>query len=237
MPVTNPEIAEILKKYNLKWTTSIRCPDIDEPTARVLQESSCQELLLGIESGSDRVLKEVVNKMYSKGTEDIRNCASILGKTDIKGRYNFISGLPSETMQEIHQSMDLADWIWKTDKNAKITFDAYSPYPGSKLYHVALKAGFKEPHDLEGWSKMTLSNEANPIAANLYYISGLKFRGKKGDSTDRNFPGLKRIIILPFEISANFRWKFRLLEYYGFEKAIIKKLFAWASKRSSGIKV
>jgi len=229
------KIADILKSHGLKWTTSIRCPDVDEKTAKLLEESGCQELLLGVESGSERILNEVVNKMYPRGIEDTRECARALSKTKIHGRYNFMVGVPTETMKEIHQSMDLADWIWKTDKNAKITFDAYSPYPGSKLYQEALKSGFKEPQDLEGWSKMTLSNEVNPIAGNLYYISGLRFRGKRGDTTDRNFPGFKRFIILPFEISAHLRWKTRFLRYYGLEKSIIKKLFAWASKKGKGI--
>jgi radical SAM superfamily enzyme YgiQ (UPF0313 family) len=230
------KISDILRNFGLKWTTSIRCPSIDEKTARMLEKSGCRELLLGVESGSDRVLKEVVNKMHPHGVEDTRECARVLSGTTIQSRYNFIAGLPSETIQEMHQSMDLADWIWKTDKNAKITFDAYSPYPGSELYNEAVKAGFKEPHDLDGWSKMTLSNEVNPVAGNLYYISGLRFRGKKGDSTDRNFPGLKRLIILPFEISAHLRWRLRFFGYYGWEKAIVKKLFAWASRTGSGRK-
>ncbi len=226
------KIAEILKKFGLTWSTSIRCSDINEETARILEEGGCKELLLGVESGSDRILNEVIHKMYPKGCEDIRNCTRILSKTKIQGRYNFMAGVPSETIEEIYKSMDLADWIWKTDENAKITFDAYSPYPGSKLYQETLKAGFKEPQDFEGWSKMTLSNEINPIASNLYYISGLRFRGKKGDSTDRNFPGLKRLIILPFEISAHIRWRLRFLKYYGLEKSIVSMLFAWVSRKA-----
>ncbi|MDO8592405.1 MAG: radical SAM protein [bacterium] len=226
------KIAEIIKRFGITWSTSIRCSDMDEETARVFEESGCHELLLGVESGSDRVLNEVVNKMYPKGSEDIRNCARILSKTKIRGRYNFIAGLPSETAEETHKSMDLADWIWRTDQNAKIAFAAFSPYPGSKLYQEALKAGFKEPQDFSGWSKMSLSNEVNPIASNLYYIAGLKFREKKGDSTNRNFSGLKRLIIYPFEISARLRWKYRFLKYYELEKFIIKMLFIWASKRT-----
>jgi len=169
--------------------------------------------------------------MYPKGCEDIRNCTRILSKTNIRGRYNFMSGVPTETMEEIYKSMDLADWIWQTDKNAKITFSAYSPYPGSKLYQEALKAGFKEPHDFEGWSKMSLSNNINPIPGNLYYMAGLRFRKRKGDSTSRNFFGLKRLIILPFEVSAHLRWKFRFIRYYRLEKFIINKLFTWTSKK------
>jgi len=225
-------IAGIMKKFNLAWTTGIRCSDVDDEAAEIFGNGGCRELLLGVESGSDRILKEVVNKGYSKGTEDIRNCARALAKTRIRGRYNFMSGVPTETPEEVRQSMDLADWIYKTDKNALFCFDAYAPYPGTRLYKLALqKTNFKEPKNLEEWSRVTLSNETNPVAQNLYYISGLRFRGKKGDATSRNFPGFKRLLIMPFEISAHIRWRLRWLRGYGLEKAIVKRLFSRASKR------
>lgn len=225
------KIAEILQNFGLSWSTGIRCNDIDEEIAKILDESGCRELLLGVESGSDRVLK-LLNKGYPRGTEDICRCARNLSKTKIHGRYNFMSGVPTESMKEIRQSMNLADWIHQTDKNSLFCFDAYAPYPGTKLYQEALKTNFKEPQSMEEWSKMTLSNSTQPIAQNLYYISGLRFRGKKGDITSRNFPRWKRILILPFEISAHIRWKTRFLKYYGLEKAIVKMLFARATKKS-----
>lgn len=226
------KIAEILHNFGLSWTTGIRCNDVDEQTAKVLNESGCQELLLGVESGSDRILKEILNKGYPKGAEDIRRCAINLSKTGIQGRYNFMAGVPTESMKEIRQSMKLADWIHKMDKNSIFCFDAYAPYPGTKLYQEALKTNFKEPKNMEEWSRMTLSNETVPIAQNLYYISGLRFRGKRGDTTSRNFPGWKRFLILPFEISAHIRWRTGFLSFYGLEKAVIKRLFAWASQKA-----
>jgi radical SAM superfamily enzyme YgiQ (UPF0313 family) len=225
------EIAKILHSSDLSWSTGIRCNDIDEEIAKVLDENGCRELLLGAESGSDRILKEIIKKGYAHGTEDVRNCARVLSRTRIHGRYNFMCGTPTETKKELHESMDLADWIHKTDKNSLVNFDAYAPYPGSEAYEEALKTNFREPQTLEEWSKITLSNEIVPIAQNLYYISGLRFRGGKGDTTSRNFPGIRRFLILPFEISAHIRWRTRFLKYYGLERAIVKKLFAWASRR------
>lgn len=224
--------AKLLHKHNLVWTTSLRCTDIDDKTAQMLQKNGCREVLLGVESGSNRVLKKIINKDYPKGVDDIKNCAKALSKTSITGRYNFMSGVPGETIKDIKKSMDLADWIAKTHKNAIFCFDAYAPYPGSQLYQKAIKSYFKEPQNLEEWSKVTLSNETNPIAQNLYYLSGLRFRGKKGDATSRNFPGLKRLIIFPFEMSAYLRWKLRFINYYCLEKAIVKKLFKWASSKA-----
>jgi radical SAM superfamily enzyme YgiQ (UPF0313 family) len=226
-------MAEFLRNSGLSWSTGMRCSDIDDESAKILDENGCDELLLGAESGSDRVLKKVLTKGYPNGTDDIRNCARSLSKTKIYGRYNFMSGVPTESIKEIHQSMDLVDWIYKVDKNSIFCFDAYAPYPGSRLYKKALETYFNEPKNLEEWSKMTLSNETVPIAQNLYYITGLRFRGKKGDVTSRNFPGLKRLLILPFEISAHIRWRTRFLSFYDLEKAIIIRLFAWASKRAN----
>lgn len=225
-------VSEILHKFGLSWTTSIRCNDVNEEIAKILDENGCKELLLGAESGSDRILEEIINKKYPNGVEDVRHCARNLSKTKIHGRYSFIAGLSTESTEEIKQSMDLADWIRKTDKNSRINFNAYAPYPGSKLYQEALKTNFKEPQNLEEWSKMSLSNETVPIAQNLYYISGLKFRGGKNDTTSKNFPGLKRLLIFPFEIFARLRWKTRFLKYYWLEKTIIKWLFSWASRKN-----
>jgi hypothetical protein len=84
---------------------------------------------------------------------------------------------------------------------------------------------------MEAWSRMSLSNSLDPVSENLFYISGLRFRGGKGDTTSKNFPGWRRAIIKPFELSARFRWHKRFLKWYNIEKPIVKFLFRWASRR------
>lgn len=226
------EIAGVIRPLGLTWSTSIRCCDVTNNVAKILDESGCHELLLGVESGSDRVLNEILTKGYPKGIEDVRECARALSKTNICGRYNFMAGVPTESKEDVRMSIDLVDWIDKIHHNAIFNFDAYAPYPGTKLYKMALEIGFQEPKTIEEWSEMTLSNPLVPVAQNLYYICGLRFRGKSGDVTSRNFPGIKRLLILPFEILAHIRWRIKFLSYYKLEKAIIKMLFSWASKKA-----
>lgn len=221
-------IARVLQGFGLIWSADIRCDTLDEELARDFDTNGCHELLLGVESGSDRILKEIINKGY--GVADVRKCAQILSKFRIHGRYNFMCGLPTETRSELHASLDLADWIHKTDKNGFISFDGFVPYPGTRLYEQALKTNFKEPQTLEEWSKMSLSNATVPVAQKLYYIAGLRFRK---DKTSRNFPGLKRLLILPFEISGYLRWKTRFFAMFGLEKAMVSRLFFWASRKIS----
>jgi hypothetical protein len=40
--------------------------------------------------------------------------------------------------------------LLKTPRSAK-SFNIYTPYPGTELYHLALQYGLKEPERLEDW--------------------------------------------------------------------------------------
>ena len=226
-------VGRVMKKHGIAWHTSIRCDYVNDERAGMLDKYGCTGVLLGIESGSNRVLRDVVGKDYANGVEDIKSCTRVLAKTNISGFYSFMCNTPTETQEELHASMELADWIRETDKKARISFFVYAPYPGTALYHYALENGFVPPQDFEGWSKITMNNPVNPLAEGIYYIAGLHFRGAEGDKTNKNFPGWKRAIIAPFEASANLRWKKRYIKHYGFEKAIVKRLFEWASSRVS----
>ena len=226
-------IGEVMRQHGIDWDTDLRPDYIDEEMIRILEEGGCVGIFLGVESGSERVLREVIHKGLPTGVEDLRHCARLLGQSKIKGIYSFMCNLPTESQEELAESMSLADYIEKHDPKARISFYVYSPYPGTCLYDVALAHGFKEPQTLEGWSKIILSNSVNARAESLYYIAGLRFRGKKGDNTDRNFPGLLRMFILPFELSARLRWWLRFLSFYAVQKMIVKALFRWASQRGS----
>ena len=225
------QIGEIMRRHGIVWDTDIRPEYIDEELIRILDEGGCSTLFMGIESGADRVLRDIICKDLPNGVENLKKCARLLGKSKIKAIYSFMCNLPTESQEELSQSMALADYIEDHDPKARISFYVYAPYPGTRLYKVALEHGFKEPESMEDWSKITLSNTVNKSAEALYYISGLRFRGKKGDNTNRNFPGTLRLMILPFELSARMRWAFRFLSFYSVEKFFVKILFKWASQR------
>jgi len=224
-------VGRVLKKHDIAWHTSIRCDYVNDTTAGLLDKYGCTGVLLGIESGADRVLRDVVGKDYANGVEDIKSCTRILAKTNISGFYSFMCNTPTETNEELHASMALAEWIAATDKKARISFFVYAPYPGTALYEYALKTDFIPPKDFEGWSKITLNNPVNPLAENIYYLAGLRFRGAEGDKTNKNFPGWKRALIAPFEAEAKWRWSKRYVKHYSLQKAVVKHLFEWASQK------
>lgn len=224
-------IVSVLKKHNLLWATCGRASDINPETVSILEGGGCQRIFMGVETGSERILKEVIGKDYPGGVEDIRESARLIAKSAIRATYSFMCNIPSETRQELEMSMDLADWIHQTDSKSSISFYVYAPYPGTPLYEEALTKGFIPPRGMEAWSRMSLSNSMDAISENLFYISGLRFRGGKGDTTSKNFPGWRRAFIKPFELLAKFRWPRRCLTWYNIEKPIVKFLFRWASQR------
>ena len=86
----------------------------------------------------------------------------------------------------------------------------------------------KLPTTIDGWSEYSLHQTHDHRANARYHIGGLRFHMGKGDNTNRNFPGIKRLLVAPFELSALIRWKLRLFDYY-WEKKPLELLLKWAS--------
>lgn len=125
----------------------------------LLLDSNCHVLQFGIESGSQRILN-MINKQIS--IEDIREVNKELAHYDIALRYNFIIGLPTETQDEIGQTLNLIHELQCENPHVESPFvNIYSPYPGTRLYQQAIKCGFNAPANLEQWASISW-NTPNP---------------------------------------------------------------------------
>ncbi len=141
----------ILEKVNLPTYTEIRIDYIDENFIRKLKEVDPKLILVGAESGSDRILK-LIGKGFT--VEEMKEGVKLFAKYHIPAHYSFILGLPTETKEETGESIDLMLWIHKNHPEALFTVGQYMPYPGSDLYDFAVKCGFKEPKDTEDWHRI-----------------------------------------------------------------------------------
>ena len=95
----------IKQKINLSWAAQCRPDLLDKKTARYMKKADCRCINTGIESGSDRVLKEINKK--SK-TYDITKGIKTAKKAGINVVGSFILGLPGETLSEMKQSVSYA---------------------------------------------------------------------------------------------------------------------------------
>lgn len=117
-----------------------------------LLESGCKVIQFGIESGSLRIIKEINKKI---DIDKVIKVNKKLSEYPLSIRYNFIIGFPGETRDDINDTLNLIDKLQSDNHHVEPPFvNTYNPYPGTHLYEKALKYGFEEPKNLEGWSKM-----------------------------------------------------------------------------------
>lgn len=121
---------------------------------------------IGAECGSDRIL-EMLKKNCT--VEDIVECNRKLARhPEIKAAYNFIMGIPGETLEELKGTRDLMLQLVNDHPNC-IIFppNKFRPLPGTELYNVAQKQWHYEmPSTLSAWADIEV--EADAISAGWY---------------------------------------------------------------------
>ncbi len=93
----------IRNNYGFKWIANFRCQFIDVEMVELMKASGCEGVFLGIESGSDRILKNM-NKVAS--VEKYREGIALLKKFGISTFGSFIVGFPGETDATVQESLD-----------------------------------------------------------------------------------------------------------------------------------
>lgn len=156
-----------MKDYKLKWAASINPRDIlraqkgeVNELLEEISDSGCTRLLMGMESGNNRVLKDIVDKRVTK--EELKYVAELISKYKILGSYTFIVGFPNETKEEIQDTLNFVRELWNLDYKPETRVHIYTPYPGTQLYDDAIKLGFEVPNNLEEWSKFDYYRSMTP---------------------------------------------------------------------------
>jgi radical SAM PhpK family P-methyltransferase len=92
----------IKNNYRFRWNSHFRCQFADRETVELMKASGCEGVFLGIESGSDRMLKNMnkgVNiQQYYKG-------AALLKEYGILTYGSFIIGFPGETDETVQETI------------------------------------------------------------------------------------------------------------------------------------
>ena len=146
----------IKEKIDIKWGAQGRIDYLhsyDQDFIDLLKGSGLHTVNLGVESGSDRVLKAISKDITRQQVIEVK---IRLTKNDIYQNYFFMFGFPGETDDDIFQTAEL---IYQLISEKSFLFDIYgpslyTPYPGTELFDESVKMGFKPANTLEGWIKM-----------------------------------------------------------------------------------
>lgn len=135
---------------------------LDRELVKLMKASGCEYIDVAIESGTERVRKEIINKPVDY--EQAKEMIHFARKQGIFVVANFIIGFPTETWDEIRQSVKSAEEI---DADYIKLFVAI-PLPNTKLWDLCIKEGaFKE--DFENADRIWTTGqmiETNDFKAN-----------------------------------------------------------------------
>lgn len=133
-------------KLNVKWYTSARYQILSDEMINMIADAGCIRILLGVESGSERIQK--MNNKIIELNKAIR-ISKILRKKGIFVTNAYILGHPTETLNELRQTLRYIKEI-PADENL---IQLYRPMPGTPYFDICKKIGkVRVPETLEGWS-------------------------------------------------------------------------------------
>jgi radical SAM superfamily enzyme YgiQ (UPF0313 family) len=114
------------------------------------KQSGLRRLLVGVESGSNEVLKRIKKDIK---IEQVYETAQKMLRFGIAGHFPFIVGFPGETDEDIQASLDCAKKLRSMSPDFLTPIYYFKPYPGSALVIEAVAGGFRLPETLEDWAK------------------------------------------------------------------------------------
>ena len=125
-------ILELIKERNLRfsWTCMANANDLDEEILKLMRETGCWQIAIGIESGDDEILKFIKKGITA---EQVRKTANSAEKAGIMVKGFFMLGHPTETHASLRKTRDFALSLPLTDVVCTIA----TPIRGTELYEMA----------------------------------------------------------------------------------------------------
>jgi len=156
----------------ITWTCNSRVDYVDREMLALMGKAGCTYIAWGIESGSEAVLKKV-HKGYR--IEQTLQSLQWARQAGIKNWGYFIIGLPGETVETIHQTMDLS----KKLPLDIVLFHVAAPYPGTPFFFQVVENGWFRPST--NWEEVdmdqaTVLDYPNLKAEELLYWQKRAFR-------------------------------------------------------------
>lgn len=117
----------IENNLNFKWSCYSRVQNINEELVQQMKKAGCFMVLLGIESGNQKIIDSIKKKIT---LEQVTNAVKLFKKYDIDCLGFFMIGLPEDTHQTVEETVSFA-------KELNLDFPFFSvttPFPGTELY-------------------------------------------------------------------------------------------------------
>ena len=150
------------RKMKIKWTSFCRFDTFDKAMKTIgsdfleaIKDSGCHYISFGAESGSQRLLNEIVLKDVN--IEQIERTISSLKDGGISHRVSFICCFPTETKQDMESTFNLIDRICYNNNFINVGLFKLVPLPATSIFDLLTKEyDYVPPSSLEGWGNVKI---------------------------------------------------------------------------------
>ena len=167
-------MADALREHGIVWGCQARADAITENIARILSESGCHYVDLGVESFNDEILTYIKKNLTRK---QIITAIELLNKYKVPVKLNILIGTsPLETKETIKETLDTAIKM-KVDQ---VMINIVAPFPGTEFYDIAkqnnwIVGGEYIPTDVQHHSILSYPNLSNEEMEKLLFRYNIKF--------------------------------------------------------------
>jgi radical SAM superfamily enzyme YgiQ (UPF0313 family) len=119
--------AMITHKLNIKWRCTARYDNLNEELLQLMKQANCTGLYLGLESGSNRILKSIDKKTT---VEQIIKVSKMVYNSGIPSATSIMLGLPYENKEDMEETLK----VMKKVKTDIFDVNSYIPLAGTPLY-------------------------------------------------------------------------------------------------------
>jgi len=119
--------AMVDQAVGIKWKCTARYDNLDQPSLDMMKRANCTGMYIGLESGSNRVLKAVSKRI---NVDKILEVSKMVYQSRIPTVTSVLLGLPHEDKQDLRDTVRLMKRI----KTEIFDVNCYVPLPGTPLY-------------------------------------------------------------------------------------------------------
>lgn len=124
------ELLEAIGKENISYRITTRAKSLDEGLIRMLRDTGCSWVSIGVESGCNDRLKDVGKNMT---TVDNYRAVQMLARQGIKVKGFFMFGLPNESIDDARRTIEFAKLL-KGEGLTSADFYIMTPFPGTPIW-------------------------------------------------------------------------------------------------------
>lgn len=129
------------REVDIPFMIQTSAESMDEDRLLMLIDAGCVTASIGVESGSEHMRKNVLNKGPSR--QRVKKCFDLCRKHNFRLTANYIIGLPYETEADV-----MATMAFNRELNPpSIAVHYFTPFLGTALYDVSVKEGFYAGYD------------------------------------------------------------------------------------------